>query len=89
MYFKKSSKTKVTNPFLSSDENNENSTDNEDDLCDELCNADICLDPQGQYIQWVQCNFCEKWYHLVCIDKTKEEIDSQIEYVCTKCNRAT
>ena len=84
MYFKKSSQTRVTNPFLSSDENDESTE--EENLCDETCNADTCLDPIGQYIQWVQCNFCEKWYHIVCIDRTKDEINSEDEYICTKCN---
>ena len=90
MYFKKSAKTSADNPFLSSDENDESTNEEEydaDDICDELCNDDDCRNPTGALIQWVQCNFCQNWYHLVCIDKTKEEIDSEEEYICTKCNR--
>ena len=59
MYFKKSSQTRVTNPFLSSDENDESTE--EENLCDETCNADACLEPIGQYIQWVQQMQCRQY----------------------------
>ena len=42
--------------------------DDEDD--DELCSAKKCLRPLGDDINWVQCDLCEKWYHLLCIGKT-------------------
>ena len=40
-----------------------------DDDDDEICSAKRCLQPTGDDINWVQCDKCEKWYHLFCIGK--------------------
>ena len=34
---------------------------------DEICSARRCLQPTGDDINWVQCDKCEKWFHLFCI----------------------
>ena len=40
-----------------------------DDDDDEICSAKRCLQPTGDDINWIQCDKCEKWYHLFCIGK--------------------
>ena len=43
--------------------------DGDEDEDDEVCSAKKCLRPLGDDINWVQCDCCEKWYHLLCIGK--------------------
>lgn len=43
--------------------------DGDEDEDDEICSAKKCLRPLGDDINWVQCDCCEKWYHLLCIGK--------------------
>lgn len=54
----------------------------EDD--DEICSAKRCLQPAGDDINWVQCDGCEKWYHLLCIGMTSQPSEDE-EYICKVC----
>ncbi|XP_022082641.1 lysine-specific demethylase 5A-like [Acanthaster planci] len=56
--------------------------DGDDD--DEQCSAKHCLQPTGDDISWVQCDKCEKWYHLLCIGMTQEPADDE-EFICRPC----
>lgn len=38
---------------------------------DEQCSAKHCLQPTGDDISWVQCDKCQKWYHLLCIGECR------------------
>ncbi|XP_038061639.1 lysine-specific demethylase 5A-like isoform X2 [Patiria miniata] len=51
---------------------------------DEQCSAKHCLQPTGDDISWVQCDKCEKWYHLLCIGMTQEPADDE-EFICRPC----
>jgi histone demethylase JARID1 len=52
---------------------------------DEDCSAVKCLKPSGQEVDWVQCDGCQLWFHLVCIGLNKQDVSSDKEYVCQMC----
>ncbi|BFZ23940.1 hypothetical protein BsWGS_26979 [Bradybaena similaris] len=35
---------------------------------DSLCCANRCLNPDGKQVDWVMCDRCEQWYHVVCVN---------------------
>jgi len=39
----------------------------------------------GEEVNWVQCDRCEAWYHLLCVGLGEEEITEDEEYECFKC----
>ena len=39
----------------------------------------------GEEVGWVQCDKCEKWYHLICVEISAEEADTIDEYICPDC----
>ena len=39
----------------------------------------------GEEVNWVQCDKCEKWLHLLCIGLSKEEISEDTDYICYEC----
>lgn len=45
-----------------------------DEEDDEICSAKRCLQPAGDDINWVQCDCCEKWYHLLCIGEFSQHL---------------
>ncbi|KAK3104094.1 hypothetical protein FSP39_024364 [Pinctada imbricata] len=59
--------------------------DEDDDNNDEDCAAIKCLRPTGEEVNWVQCDRCEEWYHLLCVGLSSEEITEDEEYECFKC----
>ena len=36
-------------------------------------------------MNWVQCDRCEEWFHLLCIGLGEDEISEHEDYVCYKC----
>ncbi|XP_030827948.1 lysine-specific demethylase 5A isoform X2 [Strongylocentrotus purpuratus] len=58
--------------------------DGDEDEDDEVCSAKKCLRPLGDDINWVQCDCCEKWYHLLCIGM-KQQPDEDEDFVCRIC----
>ena len=36
-------------------------------------------------MNWVQCDRCEGWFHLLCIGLAEDEISEHEDYVCYKC----
>ncbi|XP_041348681.1 lysine-specific demethylase 5A-like isoform X2 [Gigantopelta aegis] len=57
----------------------------DDDNNDEDCSATKCLKPVGEEVNWVQCDKCEKWLHLLCVGLSKEEVSEDMDYVCFEC----
>ncbi|CAB3371603.1 Hypothetical predicted protein [Cloeon dipterum] len=65
---------------------NSSASDNETEA-DELCNSEKCVRPSGDEVNWVQCDGCTAWFHLVCEGVGKSEINSTDEYICRSCNK--
>ena len=43
-----------------------------------------------KYLEWVQCNSCGKWIHLMCEvtpDRDIEQINRMPTYECLRCQR--
>ncbi|GFR98729.1 lysine-specific demethylase 5A [Elysia marginata] len=58
----------------------DDSDDNDDD-----CSAAKCLKPIGEAVNWVQCDRCELWFHLLCVGMKAEDIRDDEDYVCFSC----
>ena len=43
----------------------------------------------GEAVNWVQCDSCELWFHLLCVGLGKEEIKEDEDYVCFNCTNHT
>ncbi|BFZ10485.1 hypothetical protein BsWGS_13524 [Bradybaena similaris] len=59
--------------------------DDSDDNDEEDCSAHKCLRPTGEAVNWVQCDRCELWFHLLCVGLKKDEILDDEDYVCFNC----
>lgn len=59
--------------------------DDDDDDDDEICAAGKCIRPQGDEVGWVQCDVCEKWYHLACVGLSPEKAEAMDSYNCQQC----
>eukprot|EP00116_Pleurobrachia_bachei_P010316 sb/3470578/ len=49
---------------------------------DELCSFQTCLRPEGAQVGWIQCDKCEKWYHLECVSISHVEAEQIDDYTC-------
>lgn len=36
-------------------------------------------------MNWVQCDLCELWFHLLCVGLGEDEVTEDEDYVCFKC----
>lgn len=59
--------------------------EDDDDDDDEICAAASCSRPQGDEVGWVQCDICEKWYHLACVGLSPERAEAMDSYNCRLC----
>ncbi|XP_075709612.1 lysine-specific demethylase 5B isoform X4 [Rhinoderma darwinii] len=51
-----------------------------------VCPADQCMEPEGDEVDWVQCDgSCNRWFHQVCVGVSAETAEKE-DYVCTHCN---
>lgn len=39
----------------------------------------------GEEVNWVQCDSCEKWFHLLCVGLAEDEVSENEDYVCFVC----
>jgi PHD-finger len=39
----------------------------------------------GHEVDWVQCDACQKWFHLVCVGLTKMDVSDDKDYICRTC----
>lgn len=39
----------------------------------------------GDEVEWVQCDKCENWYHVVCVGISAQDASKIDEYVCPYC----
>lgn len=63
----------------------EEDDDEDDDDDDEICAAGACTRPQGDEVGWVQCDVCQKWYHLACVGLSPERAEAMDSYNCLLC----
>ena len=50
-----------------------------------LCRSCLETDPpreNGEVVSWVQCEYCERWFHSSCVDWEDEEDG---DFYCTYC----
>uniref|UniRef100_A0A8B9TLJ2 [histone H3]-trimethyl-L-lysine(4) demethylase n=1 Tax=Anas platyrhynchos TaxID=8839 RepID=A0A8B9TLJ2_ANAPL len=57
--------------------------DSEDE--DAICPAVNCLQPEGDEVDWVQCDgSCNQWFHQVCVGISPEMAEKE-DYICISC----
>ncbi|XP_051525204.1 lysine-specific demethylase 5B-B-like isoform X5 [Myxocyprinus asiaticus] len=59
------------------------SEDSEEDMS--LCPAESCLQPEGEEVYWVQCDCCNRWFHMMCVG-VSAELAAEEDYVCVTCS---
>uniref|UniRef100_A0A4W3I937 [histone H3]-trimethyl-L-lysine(4) demethylase n=1 Tax=Callorhinchus milii TaxID=7868 RepID=A0A4W3I937_CALMI len=57
--------------------------DSEDD--DAICPAENCQQPEGDEVDWVQCDgSCNQWFHQICVGVSSETAEKD-DYICVSC----
>ncbi|KAJ7331860.1 hypothetical protein JRQ81_014040 [Phrynocephalus forsythii] len=52
---------------------------------DAICPAVNCLQPEGDEVDWVQCDgCCNQWFHQVCVGVSPEMAEKE-DYICASC----
>ncbi|KAH0520054.1 Lysine-specific demethylase 5B [Microtus ochrogaster] len=68
---------------LPSDTSYSEQEDSEDE--DAVCPALNCLQPEGDEVDWVQCDgSCNQWFHQVCVGVSPEMAEKE-DYICVRC----
>ncbi|XP_017265109.1 lysine-specific demethylase 5B-B isoform X2 [Kryptolebias marmoratus] len=50
-----------------------------------VCPAESCQLPEGDEVDWVQCDgSCNQWFHQVCVGVTPEMAEKE-DYICVAC----
>lgn len=39
-------------------------------------------------MNWVQCDRCELWFHLLCVGLAADEVSENEDYVCFQCQKS-
>uniref|UniRef100_A0A8D3DYS6 [histone H3]-trimethyl-L-lysine(4) demethylase n=1 Tax=Scophthalmus maximus TaxID=52904 RepID=A0A8D3DYS6_SCOMX len=51
-----------------------------------VCPAERCQLPEGEEVDWVQCDgSCNQWFHQVCVGMTTEMAEKD-DYICVTCS---
>ncbi|KAA0713965.1 Lysine-specific demethylase 5B-B [Triplophysa tibetana] len=58
------------------------SEDSEEDMT--LCPAENCLQPEGEEVNWVQCDCCNQWFHMICVG-VSAKLAAEEDYMCVTC----
>ncbi|XP_034388918.1 lysine (K)-specific demethylase 5Ba [Cyclopterus lumpus] len=60
-------------------------SDSEEDYS--LCAAPWCREPEGDEVNWVQCDgSCNQWFHQVCVGLSAERAEKD-DYICISCTQ--
>ncbi|KAF7659631.1 hypothetical protein LDENG_00294970 [Lucifuga dentata] len=60
-------------------------SDSEEDYS--LCAAPWCREPEGDEVNWVQCDGnCNQWFHQVCVGLSAERAEKE-DYICISCTQ--
>ncbi|KAJ6661024.1 hypothetical protein lerEdw1_016825 [Lerista edwardsae] len=71
------------NQLLLSDMSFSEQEESEDE--DAICPAVNCLQPEGDEVDWVQCDgCCNQWFHQVCVGVSPEMAEKE-DYICVSC----
>ena len=54
----------------------------------ETCDAKECKSPKDKVINWIQCDSCQKWLHMVCVGMQKKVADRIDFYTCSGCTES-
>ena len=46
-----------------------------------------CVCVSGEEVNWVQCDGCELWFHLLCVGLGEDEVSEHEDYVCYQCKK--
>uniref|UniRef100_A0A8C5HWG9 [histone H3]-trimethyl-L-lysine(4) demethylase n=1 Tax=Gouania willdenowi TaxID=441366 RepID=A0A8C5HWG9_GOUWI len=58
-------------------------SDSEEDFS--LCAAPWCREPEGDEVNWVQCDGnCNQWFHQICVGLSAERAERE-DYICITC----
>uniref|UniRef100_A0A673KCU2 [histone H3]-trimethyl-L-lysine(4) demethylase n=1 Tax=Sinocyclocheilus rhinocerous TaxID=307959 RepID=A0A673KCU2_9TELE len=57
------------------------SEDSEEDMTQ--CPAENCLQPEGEEVYWVQCDCCNRWFHMICVG-VSAELAAEEDYMCNQ-----
>ncbi|CAK69940.1 unnamed protein product (macronuclear) [Paramecium tetraurelia] len=47
----------------------------------------VCQLPQNPDLQMIQCDECDNWYHLDCVELQDQDITKIDKYLCPRCNK--
>ncbi|XP_053560711.1 lysine-specific demethylase 5B-like [Bombina bombina] len=62
-------------------------TSDESDDDNAVCPADHCQEPEGDEVDWVQCDgSCNRWFHQVCVGLSAEAAEKE-DYMCIHCSK--
>ncbi|XP_051508691.1 lysine-specific demethylase 5B-B isoform X1 [Myxocyprinus asiaticus] len=59
------------------------SEDSEEEMT--FCPAESCLQPEGEEVYWVQCDCCNRWFHMMCVG-VSAELAAEEDYMCVTCS---
>uniref|UniRef100_A0A8C6P7H2 [histone H3]-trimethyl-L-lysine(4) demethylase n=1 Tax=Nothobranchius furzeri TaxID=105023 RepID=A0A8C6P7H2_NOTFU len=60
-------------------------SDSDEDMA--MCPAESCQLPEGDEVDWVQCDgSCNQWFHQVCAGVTPEMAEKE-DYICVSCSK--
>uniref|UniRef100_A0A4W6FWV8 [histone H3]-trimethyl-L-lysine(4) demethylase n=1 Tax=Lates calcarifer TaxID=8187 RepID=A0A4W6FWV8_LATCA len=52
-----------------------------------LCAAPWCREPEGDEVNWVQCDgSCNQWFHQICVGLSAERAEKE-DYICISCTQ--
>ena len=54
---------------------------------DDKCEALVCFGPDKDEIHWIQCDNCEKWFHMDCIGMKPGQIPDEQVWKCKRCRK--
>uniref|UniRef100_A0A3Q0S285 [histone H3]-trimethyl-L-lysine(4) demethylase n=1 Tax=Amphilophus citrinellus TaxID=61819 RepID=A0A3Q0S285_AMPCI len=80
---KKNPQRRQTSTSSSPRSNLSQSDDSDEEMA--VCPAERCQLPEGDEVDWVQCDgSCNQWFHQVCVGVTPEMAEKE-DYICVTC----
>ena len=48
----------------------------------DVCPPHLCQKKDSNIITWIQCENCDQWYHVHCVNLTYDEVQSLDNWFC-------